>query len=186
MKGEQPIGHDMDRSSQEVYDAGMAVRRQVLGDAHVDRAQERTTGFTEPFQDLITRYAWGEIWTRPGLDRRTRSCMVLTALVALPILPALGWRAMFIAGVIPAFVIIPLMVRHMPESPSFLLAKGRRDEAERLRVGGRQRLDIGLGFDQRHFARPQLAHRADDFRMTGMADQQHMAAEALEQAAAAS
>ncbi len=57
---------------------------------------------------------------------------VLTALVALPILPALGWRAMFIAGVIPAFVIIPLMIRHMPESPSFLLAKGRRAEAERL------------------------------------------------------
>jgi 3-oxoadipate enol-lactonase/4-carboxymuconolactone decarboxylase len=58
------------------------VRRSVLGDAHVDRAEERKTPFTEPFQDLITRYAWGEIWTRPGLDRRTRSCMVLTALVA--------------------------------------------------------------------------------------------------------
>lgn len=62
--------------------AGMRVRRSVLGDTHVDRAQERTTPFTEPFQDLITRYAWGEIWTRPGLDRRTRSCMVLTALTA--------------------------------------------------------------------------------------------------------
>jgi 3-oxoadipate enol-lactonase/4-carboxymuconolactone decarboxylase len=62
--------------------AGMRVRRSVLGDAHVDRAEERKTPFTEPFQDLITRYAWGEIWTRPGLDRRTRSCMVLTALVA--------------------------------------------------------------------------------------------------------
>lgn len=62
--------------------AGMAVRRAVLGDDHVDRAQAGTTPFTEPFQDFITRYAWGEVWTRPGLDRRTRSCMVLTALVA--------------------------------------------------------------------------------------------------------
>jgi 3-oxoadipate enol-lactonase/4-carboxymuconolactone decarboxylase len=64
------------------YAAGMTVRRQVLGDAHVDRAVARTTPFTQPFQDLITRYAWGEIWTRPGLDRRTRSCITLTALVA--------------------------------------------------------------------------------------------------------
>ena len=62
--------------------AGMDVRRAVLGDAHVDRAVARTTPFTAPFQDLITRYAWGEIWTRPGLDRRTRSCITLTALVA--------------------------------------------------------------------------------------------------------
>jgi 4-carboxymuconolactone decarboxylase len=61
---------------------GMATRRAVLGDAHVDRAIERTTPFTEDFQDLITRYAWGEIWSRPGLDRRTRSCITLTALVA--------------------------------------------------------------------------------------------------------
>lgn len=61
---------------------GMRVRREVLGDAHVDRAVARTTGFTRDFQDLITRYAWGEIWTRPGLDRRTRSCITLTALVA--------------------------------------------------------------------------------------------------------
>jgi 3-oxoadipate enol-lactonase/4-carboxymuconolactone decarboxylase len=61
----------------------MEVRREVLGDEHVDRAIERTTGFTAPFQDLITRYAWGEIWTRPGLDRKTRSCITLTALVAL-------------------------------------------------------------------------------------------------------
>ncbi|APC35882.1 gamma-carboxymuconolactone decarboxylase [Nocardiopsis dassonvillei] len=56
--------------------------RAVPGDEHVDRARARTTGFTEPFQGLITRYAWGEFWTRPGLDRRTRSRMVLTALVA--------------------------------------------------------------------------------------------------------
>ncbi|TNY36016.1 3-oxoadipate enol-lactonase [Thermomonospora catenispora] len=62
--------------------AGMAVRRAVLGDAHVDRAVARTSEFTAPFQDLITRYAWGEIWTRPGLDRKTRSCITLTALVA--------------------------------------------------------------------------------------------------------
>ncbi|GAA4192080.1 4-carboxymuconolactone decarboxylase [Microbispora amethystogenes] len=63
-------------------DDGMRVRREVLGDAHVDRAQAATTEFTADFQDLITRYAWGEIWTRPGLDRRTRSCVTLTALVA--------------------------------------------------------------------------------------------------------
>ena len=62
--------------------AGMSVRRAVLGDTHVDRAVANTTPFTAPFQDLITRYAWGEIWTRPGLDRRTRSCITLTALVA--------------------------------------------------------------------------------------------------------
>ncbi|GIH52773.1 4-carboxymuconolactone decarboxylase [Microbispora rosea] len=64
------------------HEDGMRVRREVLGDAHVDRAQARTTEFTADFQDLITRYAWGEIWTRPGLDRRTRSCITLTALVA--------------------------------------------------------------------------------------------------------
>ena len=65
-----------------VYDAGMAVRREVLGDAHVDRAVAATTEFTADFQDLITRYAWGSIWTRPGLDRRSRSLITLTALVA--------------------------------------------------------------------------------------------------------
>lgn len=64
------------------YAEGMAVRRAVLGDAHVDRATARTTAFTADFQDYITRCAWGEIWTRPGLDRRTRSCITLTALVA--------------------------------------------------------------------------------------------------------
>ena len=63
-------------------DDGMRVRREVLGDEHVDRAVARTTELTREFQDLITRYAWGEIWTRPGLDRRTRSCITLTALVA--------------------------------------------------------------------------------------------------------
>ncbi|WP_030756518.1 MULTISPECIES: 4-carboxymuconolactone decarboxylase [unclassified Streptomyces] len=61
---------------------GMAVRRAVLGDAHVDRAVTATTPFTAPFQDFITRYAWGEIWSSDLLDRRTRSCITLTALVA--------------------------------------------------------------------------------------------------------
>jgi len=64
------------------YDDGMAVRREVLGDAHVDRATAATTPFTEDFQELITRYAWGGVWTRPGLDRRSRSIGVLTALIA--------------------------------------------------------------------------------------------------------
>jgi 3-oxoadipate enol-lactonase/4-carboxymuconolactone decarboxylase len=61
----------------------MRVRREVLGDDHVDAATAKTTDFTREFQDLITRYAWGEIWTRPGLDRKTRSCMTLIALIAL-------------------------------------------------------------------------------------------------------
>jgi 4-carboxymuconolactone decarboxylase len=61
---------------------GMRVRREVLGDEHVDAAVERTSDFTADFQDLITRYAWGEIWERPALDRRTRSAITLTALVA--------------------------------------------------------------------------------------------------------
>jgi 4-carboxymuconolactone decarboxylase len=65
------------------YDRGMRIRREVLGDEYVDAAIERTTEFTADFQDFITRYAWGEIWARPGLDRRTRSCITLTALVAL-------------------------------------------------------------------------------------------------------
>jgi 4-carboxymuconolactone decarboxylase len=62
---------------------GMRVRREVLGDAHVDRATAATTPFTADFQDLITRYAWGDVWSRPGLDRRTRSCVTLALLVAL-------------------------------------------------------------------------------------------------------
>jgi 3-oxoadipate enol-lactonase/4-carboxymuconolactone decarboxylase len=65
------------------YEEGMQVRREVLGDDHVDQAVARTTDFTRDFQDFITRYAWGEVWARPGLDRRTRSCITLTALVAL-------------------------------------------------------------------------------------------------------
>jgi 4-carboxymuconolactone decarboxylase len=70
-------------SEDSAYDRGMRIRREVLGDEHVDRAIGRTTEFTADFQDFITRYAWGEIWARPGLDRRTRSCITLTALVAL-------------------------------------------------------------------------------------------------------
>ena len=62
---------------------GMEVRRAVLGDAHVDRAEAAKTPLTNEFQDLLTRYAWGEIWTRPGLDRRTRSCITIAMLVAL-------------------------------------------------------------------------------------------------------
>jgi 4-carboxymuconolactone decarboxylase len=65
------------------YDAGMKVRRAVLGDAHVDRAIERTTEFTAPFQEFITNYAWGSVWTREGLDRRTRSAVTLSVLAAL-------------------------------------------------------------------------------------------------------
>jgi|1186.fasta_scaffold09518_4 3-oxoadipate enol-lactonase/4-carboxymuconolactone decarboxylase len=65
-----------------IYQDGMAVRRQVLGDEHVDRAGAHATDFTRDFQELITTYAWGEIWTRPGLDRRSRSIITLTALVA--------------------------------------------------------------------------------------------------------
>jgi 3-oxoadipate enol-lactonase/4-carboxymuconolactone decarboxylase len=61
----------------------MKVRREVLGDEHVDRTIGGTTEFTADFQDFITRYAWGEIWARPGLDRKARSCITLTALVAL-------------------------------------------------------------------------------------------------------
>jgi 3-oxoadipate enol-lactonase/4-carboxymuconolactone decarboxylase len=68
--------------SDHLYEAGMAVRREVLGDSHVDRAVAATNKFTADFQELITRYAWGSIWTRPGLDRRSRSLITLTALVA--------------------------------------------------------------------------------------------------------
>ena len=61
---------------------GERIRREVLGDEHVDRAQARQTPFTAPFQDFITRYAWGGVWSRPGLDRRTRSAITLAALTA--------------------------------------------------------------------------------------------------------
>ena len=65
------------------YDAGMSVRRSVLGDAWVDRANEKINDFNGEFQNLITRYAWGEIWTRPGMERKTRSCCVLSMMIAL-------------------------------------------------------------------------------------------------------
>ena len=79
---EQHLSVEATRLSDE-HDRGMEVRREVLGDEHVDRAIEKTTEFTADFQDLITRNAWGEIWTRPGLDRRMRSAITLTALIAL-------------------------------------------------------------------------------------------------------
>ena len=69
--------------SDETHARGMETRRAVLGDEHVDRAIARTSAFTADFQDFITRYAWGEIWSRPELDRRTRSCITLMALIAL-------------------------------------------------------------------------------------------------------
>ena len=69
--------------SDDAHERGMRIRREVLGDEHVDRATARTTEQTRDFQDFITRYAWGEIWTRPGLDRRMRSAVTITALVAL-------------------------------------------------------------------------------------------------------
>jgi len=67
----------------EQFEQGMKVRREVLGDEHVDRAVERTTPLTAPFQDFITRYAWGGVWARPGLDRRMRSAITLAVLAAL-------------------------------------------------------------------------------------------------------
>ena len=67
----------------DTLDAGFAVRRKVLGDAHVDRAIAGTTEFTREFQALITRYAWGTVWTRPGLDERTRRLLVLATAAAL-------------------------------------------------------------------------------------------------------
>jgi 4-carboxymuconolactone decarboxylase len=69
--------------SDETYEDGMEVRRAVLGDAHVDRAIANTTEFTAPFQEFITNYAWGSIWAREGLDRKTRSAITLAVLTAL-------------------------------------------------------------------------------------------------------
>ena len=87
--------------SDPAYERGMGIRREVLGDAHVDAAVARTTDLTADFQDLITRYAWGEIWGRPGLDRRTRSCITVAMLVALdrPEELALHLRAALTNGV---------------------------------------------------------------------------------------
>jgi 4-carboxymuconolactone decarboxylase len=73
----------MNESDDDRRATGMSVRRAVLGDAHVDRAVAAATEFTAPFQDLITRYAWGDVWARDGLDRRTRSCITLAVLTTL-------------------------------------------------------------------------------------------------------
>jgi len=67
----------------ERYEKGLSVRRAVLGDAHVDRAMKNRNEFNQEFQDLLTRYAWGEIWARPGLPRKTRSLLTIVMLVAL-------------------------------------------------------------------------------------------------------
>ncbi|MFJ5721095.1 4-carboxymuconolactone decarboxylase [Streptomyces sp. NPDC093149] len=86
------------------YESGMKMRREVLGDAHVDRAMAAADDFTGDFQELITRYAWGEVWNREGLDRRTRSCVTLTALVASGRLESLAAhvRAALRNGLAPA------------------------------------------------------------------------------------
>ncbi|UFS61217.1 4-carboxymuconolactone decarboxylase [Subtercola endophyticus] len=76
-----PAGTSPLATGAEIYDAGMIVRREVLGDTHVDAANAKITPETADFQNFITRYAWGEIWTRPGLDRRTRSFLTLACLV---------------------------------------------------------------------------------------------------------
>jgi 4-carboxymuconolactone decarboxylase len=85
----------------ETFDRGMVVRREILGDEHVDRSMEAATDLTADFQQLLTRYAWGEIWARPGLDRRTRSCITVAMLVALnrPEELALHLRAAITNGV---------------------------------------------------------------------------------------
>jgi len=70
-------------SDSETYETGMRTRREVLGDAHVDRATATAGSFGEPFQEFITRFAWGAVWSRPGLDRRMRSAITLAALVSL-------------------------------------------------------------------------------------------------------
>ena len=67
----------------DIFEKGMALRRAVLGDKHVDQAEAKKNEFTEEFQEFITRYAWGEILTRPGHDRKTRSCITLAMMVAL-------------------------------------------------------------------------------------------------------
>lgn len=71
-----------DRTASQAHSEGMAVRREVLSDEHVERAEATKNDFTEQWQDFISRYAWGEIWTRPGLDRPMRSAITLTALIA--------------------------------------------------------------------------------------------------------
>lgn len=77
-----PVAAPQPPGRPDTYETGLKIRREVLGDAHVDRALAQSDDFSGDFQEFITRYAWGEIWDRPGLDRRTRSCVTLTALVA--------------------------------------------------------------------------------------------------------
>ncbi|MFB6814878.1 alpha/beta fold hydrolase [Streptomyces sp. NPDC056347] len=86
------------------YEPGLKIRREVLGDAHVDGALSTADEFTEDFQELVTRYAWGEVWSREGLDRRTRSCVTLTALIASGRLESLAAhvRAALRNGLTPA------------------------------------------------------------------------------------
>ncbi|PWS46671.1 3-oxoadipate enol-lactonase, partial [Streptomyces sp. ZEA17I] len=86
------------------HERGTAMRREVLGDAHVDAVTAATDAFTEDFQELVTRYEWGEAWSRDGLDRRTRSCVTLTALVASGHLEGLAahTRAALRNGLTPA------------------------------------------------------------------------------------
>ncbi|GGT51844.1 bifunctional 3-oxoadipate enol-lactonase/4-carboxymuconolactone decarboxylase PcaDC [Streptomyces purpureus] len=100
----EPVPHDAAGGRPDPYDAGLKLRREVLGDAHVDAALGTGDGFTADFQELITRYAWGEVWTRDGLDRRTRSCITLTALIAGGHLEelALHTRAALRNGLAPA------------------------------------------------------------------------------------
>lgn len=88
----------------DTHDVGMKVRREVLGDAHVDRAEANADEFTRDFQDFVTRYAWGEVWNRPGIDRRTRSVVTLTALAARGHLDELAFhtRAALRNGLTPA------------------------------------------------------------------------------------
>ena len=69
--------------TKDIFNNGMKVRREVLGAQHVDKAESKKDDFTEEFQNFITRYAWGEIWTRPGLERKTRSCITLAMMIAL-------------------------------------------------------------------------------------------------------
>lgn len=73
---------DPEKTKKNIYDEGMVVRRQVLGDAHVDGANKKINEFTKDFQEFITQYAWGTVWTREGLDRKTRSAITITSLIA--------------------------------------------------------------------------------------------------------
>jgi 4-carboxymuconolactone decarboxylase len=96
---------------QQRHEAGMRTRREVLGDEHVDRAIANTTEFTADFQDFITRVAWGDVWQRPGLDRRTRSCLTIAMLAALGHHEELGMhvKGALRAGVSPAEISEVLM-----------------------------------------------------------------------------